>query len=129
MVDDSGGPAAQEVRYKHFLAAMETYCIDVGDYEEEVEEDIRPYVEGCLPVQVPLSQFMAITYCLGNHMPYKSFFYPIFDTFEDAMDRAERFINDDACQEFPKAVLDLDTGLYRNAALEATWNHKWSTTT
>ena len=77
------------------------YGMKVDDYDEEVEEDLRPYFRG--------EKEVGMWCCVTMH-DEKPFFLPEFDNIEAAQSRAIEFARDNIFQEVPEAVVNMDTG-------------------
>jgi hypothetical protein len=88
-------------RLDNLKKAMDNFVVDAEDYEEDVEEDLRPYLEP----GAEISQFMAITHHEG-----KFFLYPCFHSLDGAVGRIEEYAADDIYVEVPVGVIDLDSG-------------------
>lgn len=111
MVDESlsntGASDEQARRRERFAALLAAHGQTPDDYDEEVEEDPRPYLYG----DEPISRFVCVTANSG-----KTYFYS-FDSRGAAESRACEYADDSLFAETPVAVVDLDTG--------ATWTPQW----
>jgi len=98
-------PDQQEKRREAFAALIRRWRQEPEDYDEEVEEDPRPYLAG----DKPISRYV----CVTSH-DEKTFFLPTFDDRFDAQARAVEYVHDDIWAEYPVEVFDLDTGTHFN---------------
>jgi hypothetical protein len=88
-------------RLENLKISMGKFGVEVDDYDEDVEEDLRPY----LVPGADISQYMAITEH-GN----KVYLYPCYATLDRAVGRLEEYAADDIYAEVPVGVIDLDSG-------------------
>ncbi len=101
---------------KHFI---EEYQICTPDGSEGEEEDIEQYLsEG-----VEIKQFAAITRHNGGDNGGSPAFniYPVYDSFDAAVDRATANMDDDCFEEQPTGVVDLQNGIFWKADVKVEW--------
>lgn len=107
-------------RLENLKIAMAKFAVDADDYDEDVEEDLRPYLEP----GARISRWMPIT----EHGD-KMYLYPCYGTLEAAVDRLEEYAADDIFAEVPCGVIDLDTGEFfrvDRVRVELTENPMWN---
>lgn len=107
----------QQKRREAFAKLIERHDQEPDDYDEDVEEDPRPYLSGAKEI--------ARYVCVTIH-EQKFFFLPTFDDRYEAQARAVEYVHDDIWNEFPVEVFDLDTGTFFRPA----WSTiSWTMTT
>lgn len=95
-------------RLERLSELLVKYQQTVEDYDEEVEEDLRPYFSN--RDRIELGRYCCVTVNYSSHGHAKYFFLPRFETSSDARQRAYEFISDEIFEEIPVEVVDLDTG-------------------
>lgn len=76
-------------------------------------EDLKTYLDGTSVC----GEWAAVTASAGDSGEVV-YVYPYYDTRDDAIERATRYMDDDILQEMPRAVVNLDTG--------ETWTPDWA---
>lgn len=104
-------PDRQARRRDAFKALLDRFYASPDDYDEEVEEDPRPYLRDDDPT--PLERYVCVTDHEG-----RAFFLPTFTDVFSAQARAVEYARDDLFAETPVAIIDLDTG--------DEWTPQWS---
>lgn len=100
-------------RLENLSKLLDEYQSDIDDYDEDCEEDLRPYFTG---EQAP-KRFACVTLNEGKH------FFLLLNSFKAAKLRALEYMVDDIWPELAVAVVDLDTG----AATYPQWEQtSWS---
>lgn len=90
-------------RLENLKIAMVKFAIDPDDYDEDVEEDLRPYIEknGDIGMWAPIT-----------HHEGKFFIYPCYPDWRSAEMRLEEYAADDIYAEVPVGLLNLDNGAF-----------------
>lgn len=89
-----------------FAALLAQYQQAPTDYDEDTEEDPRPYFSG----EKELAPWVCVTVNYSSHGYAKYFFLPTFATSKEAAERAVEYVQDDLFEELPVAVVNLDDG-------------------
>lgn len=92
-------------RRERLQKLIDWYGQAVEDYDSDVEEDLRPYLNEGHPEPKAPGRYV----CVTQHGE-KTFFLPFFDSLGEAQERAVEYVNDDIFAEQPVEVFDLDTG-------------------
>lgn len=119
VADDRARGAAvisQQARRKAFAELLEADGSDPTNYDEDEEEDPRPYLSG----EKDLGRFVCVTLNWSSS-DGKLFYLPEFDDFDAAKARAELYDRDDLFEEIPVKVVDLDSGETAYATPEYVW--------
>lgn len=95
-------------RLDRLRATVKSYGSSPDDFDEDVEEDIRPYYSG---EKYP-EKFLLVT--ANGDKP----FFLTLETLADAFFRGVEYASNDIFIETPLEVVDLDTG--------TSWVPKWS---
>jgi len=90
-------------RLENLQKVMDNWGIVPDDYDEDCEEDLRPYFAD--DAEEGPGQWCAVT----EH-DSKVFLYPAYPSKESAVWRLEEYVADDIYAETPVGVFDLDTG-------------------
>lgn len=87
---------------------METKGCSANDYDHDVEEDVRPYLDNKHPQRAPIPGWCLVTAsdkALGDPKMY----FLLFDTYKEAAERGGRYILDDIQAERPVEIINLDS--------------------
>lgn len=103
----------QALRREAFAKLIAAHQQSPSDYDEDVEEDPRPYLSGA----VELDPWIVVTANYSSHGERKVFFLPE-PSRTDAYLRAVEYAQDDIFEELPVEVVNLDTG--------EVWVPRWS---
>jgi hypothetical protein len=98
---EHGNQTVQPDRVERLAALIESYGESPDNYDEGVEEDVRPYLCG----EQPCGRFVCVT-AHGE----RRYFLPCYDNLESAQARAIEYVIDSLFTETPVAVHDLDEG-------------------